>query len=444
LIARRPDRGERLTYSVSRRFAQGATDVAVRNRFIVLCVLLSGLVEVVSVGAQDAPNRIPASQIIRSTVRAFVVTCDTRQAPDGDPLGVPIFDTCQALGSGSGTIISQDGLILTNAHVALNEETGEPRWLLIALTTDARELPTAAFFSHAVIYDAKVDLAVVKPFYAMDGNPIQEGDVNLLPLQMAKNDQAVQLEQPVRLIGYPGVGGNSVTVDPAVVSGFGADENVPELGGSAWFKTDPAGGAGISGGSAVDDNGILVGVPSAAGAAEIRCVDANGDGQNDPATECTAMPGESGFSRPIPEAYGLLLTKAEESGQLDGSGNSNPQPTPETDTPEPPNDGVVITGRVVSADTGDPIEGAFVLVFQPGVNVKEALDRQDPADVYAYGQSDSRGEFILNIPVVRNQGYGVVVYAPGYSTIGGDDVVLATDADPATKNIGDLELAATQ
>src|SRR5262249_26863245 len=157
-----------------------------RNRLIVLFVLLAGLVQLLTVGALGASNRVPASQIIRSTVRAFIVSCDLQKAPDGDPMGVPIISTCQALGSGSGTIISQDGLILTNAHVALNPETGQPWWLLIGITVDARELPSAAFFSHAIVYDANVDLAVVKPFYAMDGSPIREGDVNLLPLPMAQ------------------------------------------------------------------------------------------------------------------------------------------------------------------------------------------------------------------------------------------------------------------
>src|SRR5262249_36572140 len=157
------------------------------------------------------------------------------------------------------------------------------------------------------------------------------------------------LEQPVRLIGYPGVGGSTVTIDPAIVSGFGFDENVPELSGSAWFKTDPSGGPGISGGSTGDDNGILVGVPSAGGAREIRPTDLNGDGKQDVSTECVATEGEVGYSRPIPEAYNLLLEKAKQSGQLNGAENATPTATPETETPNPPDEGVVITGRVVSA-----------------------------------------------------------------------------------------------
>jgi hypothetical protein len=400
------------------------------------------MIGVLSAGAQDSPGRVPAKQIIRSSVIAYVVKCDTNPAPDGDPMGVPVFDTCLIYGSGSGTILSQDGLILTNAHVALDEETGQPRWLVIGLTTDPRLLPTAAFFSRAVIYDANVDLAVVKPFYAMDGRPIQEGDVNVRPLQMAKGEQAVQLEQSVRLIGYPGVGGDTVTIDPAVVSGFGYDENVPELQGSAWFKTDPSGGPGISGGSTVDDNGFLVGVPTQGGVSEIRCFDENGDGKQDLTTECKATAGETGYSRPMPEGYNLLLEKAKQTGQVSDSGNPTPTPTPDTDTPPPPDEGVILTGRVVSADNGDPIEGAFVVVLRPGVTVKEANDRQDPADIFSHGQTDSLGEFILNNPVARNQGYSLFAYADGYATMGGDDLVLATDADPATKDIGDIKLPA--
>jgi hypothetical protein len=419
--------------------------VAKRIGLLALIVALCGGAQLAAVRADAVQTRVPASKIIRSTVRAFVVDCKLKKAPDGDPMGVPVTDSCQALGSGSGTIIRQDGWILTNAHVALNEQSGQPQWLLIAITTDPRELPTAAFFARAIVYDANVDLAIIKPTYALDGRPIQEGDVNLLPLPMAKKDKSVQLEQSLRLIGYPAVGGSTVTIDPAVVSGFGLDDRVPELGGSAWIKTDPSGGAGISGGSEVDDSGILVGVPSAGGLAEIRCVDANGDGKIDPATECAATGGESGFSRPIPEAYNLLLQKARQAGQIDSAGNPvGTTPTPGTQTPNPPADGVVITGTVVSAETGNAIASASVLVFKPGVTVKQAIDAQDPANTYSWGKSDSRGRFILNNPVARNQGYGVLVFASGYGSVGGDGIVLAKDSDPATTDIGTIKLPAAQ
>jgi S1-C subfamily serine protease len=413
-------------------------DMSMRLRLAVLSLpfLLCGIVQVMSTGAQDSTGRVPATQIIRSTVRALILICDIWEAPDGDPMGIPIYDTCQSYTSGSGTIISQQGLILTNAHVALNYQTGQPQWLLIGLTTDPRELPTFTFFARAIVYDAALDLAVVAPTYTLDGRAIEEGDVNLLPLPMARNEQAVELEQPIRLIGYPIVGGITVTIDNAVVSGFSPDPNVPELAGSAWIKTNPAGGPGISGGTAVNDDGILIGVPSAVGGAEIRCYDANGDGQNDPATECVATGGETGYTRPIPEAYDLLRKKARQSGQLNSGGDD--------DESNPTDEGVTITGRIVSADTGDPIEGAYVLVFQPGVTVQEAIDENDPDNTYAYGQTNSRGRYILNNPVARNQGYGVLVYAPDYQPILGDDIVLATDGDPSTKDVGTWELPSAE
>ena len=86
----------------------------------------------------------------------------------------------------------------------------------------------------------------------------------------------------------------------------------------------------------------------------------------------------------------------------------------------------------------------YVLVFQPGVTVQEAIDEQDPANTYAYGQTNNRGRYILNNPVARNQGYSVLVYAPDYQPISGDDIVLATDGDPSTKDAGTWELAELQ
>jgi hypothetical protein len=392
-------------------------------RFLVLVLVVAMMAPMLSsVRAQDSEDRLPASQIILSTIRAFIVICDTDDAPNGDPAGIPKYDTCQAMGTGSGTIIKQDGTILTNAHVAINPETGEPNWLLIGITTDARELPSAAFFARAAIWDNNIDLAIVKPMYTVDGREIGEGDVSLPPLPMAKNDKSVELEQSIRMIGYPGVGGSTITIDPAVVSGFGFDDRVPELAGSAWIKTSQSGGAGISGGTAVNDDGLLIGVPSAGGLAEIRCYDANGDGQNDPASECASTAGETGMSRPIPEAYNLLLEKA-------GGGD---QPTDE---------GVTIMGRIISADTGDPIDGAAIIVYKPGVKVAEAVKRADENDVYTYAYADGRGNFILPQTVERGQGYGVVLFATGYQAVGRDNYVLASDDDPGTKDLGTFKLA---
>ena len=51
---------------------------------------------------------------------------------------------------------------------------------------------------------------------------------------------------------------------------------------------------------------------------------------------------------------------------------------------------------------------------------------------------------ILEDPVDRGQAYAVAVVADGFKPVGGDEIVLATEDDPATVDMGTIKLATKQ
>ncbi len=72
--------------------------------------------------------------------------------------------------SGSGSIISADGFILTNAHVVLADKYYDVYGLLVALTGAEDEPPKPTYRAETIIFDEDLDLAVIRVVTDLDGN----------------------------------------------------------------------------------------------------------------------------------------------------------------------------------------------------------------------------------------------------------------------------------
>lgn len=395
-------------------------------------------------GEGDGPD---LNELIKSSVWLF--GCGDLLIDDG-PVSLEDFQQCETGWSGSGTIVDANGRILTNAHNVLdNPAAAEPKpvWVVVGETTDFKSYPNPVFIGRTVTVDPQVDLAIVEPALELDGTEIDPDDVQMRPMEMNTDADAVQPAQEMQVLGYPSAGRETITYIPVTVVGFDIDEANRELE-AGFIKYNPGSGPGMSGGSLANADGVLVGVHTQGSQSEIRCGDANNDGTVDTATECGAMGGEVGFARPIPEGYDLLLARA-------GSSQTATEPTPPEEGPVPPAEEptvvtepppatdpsnqtepaqgeAIITGQVISADTAEPIEGALFLVLQPGIKVTSYLHGGKRADVFSFAYSDGQGNFQLPKPVVRGEKYGVYVSAPGYETVGKDGRELATADDPET------------
>lgn len=239
----------------------------------------------------------------------------------GGPIANPTVDemaqaTVQIVGldaaseplcSGSGTFVSSDGLILTNAHVVTRDLVCDFATLGIAVTNDTGLPPQILYRADLVTLDAEADLAVLKVTRSLD--PSVPLPVSFPALMLGDSDQ-LEIGDDLRILGYPEIGGETITFTNGSVSGFTAQEG---LGDRALIKTDATIAGGNSGGAAVDADGSLIGIPTKARATEsgpavdCRAIDdTNGDGIVDNADNCVPIGGFLNGIRPINLADPLI------------------------------------------------------------------------------------------------------------------------------------------
>lgn len=213
----------------------------------------------------------------------------------------------QPLCSGSGTFVSVDGLILTNAHVVTSDELCEFTSVGIAVTVDSGRPPELLYRAEVLAIDAEVDLAVLGVTGTLDPNkPLP---VVFPALGIGDSDE-LGIGDDVRILGYPEIGGETITFTNGSVSGFTAQAG---LGDRALIKTDATIAGGNSGGAAVDTDGRLIGIPTKARASEsgpaVDCrplADTNGDGEVDDQDNCVPIGGFLNGLRPINLASGVI------------------------------------------------------------------------------------------------------------------------------------------
>jgi hypothetical protein len=113
--------------------------------------------------------------------------------------------------------------------------------------------------------------------------------------------------EEIFVIGFPNIGGSSITISKGIVSGF------TKASGVSWIKTDASISGGNSGGAAVNEKGELVGVPTMASAGEdgeiVDCrpvTDTNRDGVIDRYDDCVPIGGFLNLLSPASRAESLL------------------------------------------------------------------------------------------------------------------------------------------
>jgi serine protease Do len=157
-------------------------------------------------------------------------------------------------GIGSGVIISQDGLILTNAHVV------SPQAVEVSVTLSSLEHVSARL----VGWDHWTDLAVIR----LDLNEVQRRKLGFTSAEFGDSDDLYPGET-VYAVGTPY--GLTRTVTRGIVSNNNRPFDDREgVGGyetglfNTWLQTDAAINPGNSGGPLVTEDGKVVGINSRA------------------------------------------------------------------------------------------------------------------------------------------------------------------------------------
>jgi S1-C subfamily serine protease len=210
---------------------------------------------------------------------------------------------------GSGTLISADGLILTNAHTTLSSDMCRADQIVIAITIRLDEPPIPTYIAEVIASNRGLDLAVLRITSTLDGRPVEPGSLQLPFVEMG-DSSTLQLDDTITVAGYPSFGNDAVTVAHGTVSGFTAEAHA---GDRAWIRTKATIPGTMSGGGAYDRSGKLIGIPTIAparsGGVTVNCQvlqDTNHDGRADQNDHCVPVGGFISALRPSRLARGLV------------------------------------------------------------------------------------------------------------------------------------------
>lgn len=157
--------------------------------------------------------------------------------------------------SGTGTIITPDGLIVTNAHVI---ETADR--VAVALLEDINDPPEIRYYGEVVGLNQEIDVALVAIREDADGRPVA-ADLSLPYIPASLGASEVFRGDTVYIFGYPGIGDDYLVVTSgAIVSVENGDVNGQRM--PVWYRTDAEIAPGSSGGLVVNGDGQFVGIPT--------------------------------------------------------------------------------------------------------------------------------------------------------------------------------------
>lgn len=311
-----------------------------------------------------------------------------------------VYDSTFTWG-GSGNVLSQDGWILTNAHVAffnplaidpsfaeydLPYEWYEPDFFVIYYNSNS-ELPPQelcyGYVREGYYFYHNPDMALIKCTSYLDGSIIPEDEEIFPECHRLGDSDDLDYGDEVYCVGYPDYSYRSISYTSGEITNLVSD--VDEFGETVRYLlgTDADISSGNSGGAAVDRAGKLIGLPTS--------VQGGGVG------------GGRSYITPINRAN-WLLGKYVEEAEL----------------------GASLEGRIVSAQTGEGIIGAELFILWPGVNVAEfmALVQKNPRtdednywlnySIFANCVSVIDGRFSLDHLLPSGYEYSIIVFANNY------------------------------
>jgi S1-C subfamily serine protease len=274
----------------------------------------------------------PTAENISSVIEITDIPTDEPQIIVSDPIQsvIPFEAVVQILAlvdengryeigwTGSGSIISADGYILTNAHVVLSDVNFEVEKLVIAVTIEEDQLPVDKYYAEVLQANEQLDIAVIRIITDLDGNSV-DYETLFLPFVKIGNADDLYLGDSLTILGYPGIGGDTITLTRGEVSGFTAEA---ESGKRAFIKTSGTIAGGNSGGLVANSQGQLIGIPTQLGYGGddqfVDCrvlADTNRDGVVNENDSCVPTGGFINALRPINLA--LPLIKAAQSGEVE-------------------------------------------------------------------------------------------------------------------------------
>ncbi len=216
-------------------------------------ILLAGMTGHLPVASAQSPTRAQQDHALLSTMRVWTLDADMK-----------IMAGC------TGTVVDPAGYILTNFHcvgVSTGEEKAQakpgtfynPKGLLaVGPTLDPRKAPKPTYMAKFVVGNYDLDVAVLKIIGMVNQNERLPKSLPLVTMNRTDSDQ-VQIGDYVAAIGYPSVGGNTITYTDGKIAGF---DDMNGDGTPDSFKVTASINPGNSGGLAINLAGLQIGIPT--------------------------------------------------------------------------------------------------------------------------------------------------------------------------------------
>jgi putative serine protease PepD len=208
-------------------------------------------------------------------------------------IAVPLDSAPGRIVSGSGSVITERGHILTNNHLFV-DDNGKPYntkgKILIGFPPRDDLRGRVEYYYQAVLdrADAQHDLALIRITANVNGDALP-ADLGLNVIPIGDSDKVESGDQ-VTILGYPGLGGDTLTLTRGTVSGFLPDEG--------FIKTDAEINPGNSGGPAFNAAYEQIGISSAVFVSKSQTI-----------------PGKIGWIRPVNFAKPLVDLAKREAGE---------------------------------------------------------------------------------------------------------------------------------
>jgi len=209
----------------------------------------------------------------------------------------------------TGTLISADGLIISNAHGVLPSPACDGDSLIVSLAVDLDEPPIPKYRAEIASADSGLDIALLRIHRELDGRSIAAGELPALPFANIGESEAVAIDDTLMVLGYPDVGNSPADVRRGTVTAILAE---PVAGSRAWFKTRAEIPGAMAGGGAYNTRGQLIGIPTNAaqpGLIATNCrylSDSNGDSLVNSSDHCVLVGDFISSIRPIAAARKLI------------------------------------------------------------------------------------------------------------------------------------------
>jgi putative serine protease PepD len=208
-------------------------------------------------------------------------------------ISVPLSSDPNKASYGSGSVVTRRGHILTNNHLFV-DDNGKPyntRGEINVGFPSRDNLKGRVEMRYRAVMvkaDTQRDLALIRIVARSDGGALP-ADLGLLPLPIGDSDR-VDMGDQVTVLGYPGLGGASLTLTRGTVSGFVLDQG--------YIKTDAEINPGNSGGPALNARYEQIGLASAV-----------------LVSKTPTVPGKIGWIRPVNSAQSLIDLAKREAGE---------------------------------------------------------------------------------------------------------------------------------